>query len=344
MTMESCTAANPQLRRAERLCLLLAAVAAIWAAVSVARWVRRPTLLELGDRAVAAGNGSVAVEYYVAYLVDHPQDWQARGKLAAALRGLDPAQAVGEWRKIPAEAPEYPAAQRRIAEVCLVRQRYAEAKTALLALDAAVPDDWWAQLSLAEVFFRQRDFTLALHHAQRSATLRPEYPRTYFLIAELLDDLGRPAEMVGPLQKVIELVPDDYSAHLNLCYAYAKAGQAANTRKEAQWCLARQPQDVNARRLLATAARDEGHLDEAREELQKALQTAPDDLNCRLLEAEMLLFERKAAEAFQRLQPFYATYSTELRLVELLARAAAASGHPDAAEQYRQQVHALKKR
>jgi predicted Zn-dependent protease len=249
-----------------------------------------------------------------------------------------------ELRKIPPDAAEYLPALRQIAQLCLSGQRDGEAKEALLALEAGAPQDPWAQISLAEVFRRQGALALALHHAQRGAELDPSPPGTHFLIAELLDDLDRQAEMIAPLRKVIERQPDHYAAHLNLAYAYSQAGQPNGTRKEAEWCLVRNPNDVDARRLLATAARDEGRHAEAKEELKKALALSPDDINCRLLEAELLLFDRQAEAAFQRLQPLYPHYPKEARVLGLLAQAATAAGRPAEAEKYRQQIENLKKR
>jgi tetratricopeptide (TPR) repeat protein len=213
-----------------------------------------------------------------------------------------------------------------------------------LALEAGAPKDSWVQLSLAQTFYRQRDLTLALHHAQLAVELDPSQAGPYFLVAELLDDLDRHADMIPPLRNVLGLQPENYAAHLNLCYAYSKTGQPEAARKEAEWCLARHPKDLDARRLLATAARDEGRTDEAKAELAKALELAPEDVNSRLLEAELLLFDRQAEQAFQRLQPFYQRYPNELRLVALLAQAAAAAGRSEEAEKYRQQVLRIRQR
>ncbi len=344
MTADLNPAATSQTNRIERLCQALAVVAALWAVVSVVVWCRRPAPLDIAERAIAQGHLPLAVECYLVHLVRHPQDWRARLELAAVLDGIDPPQALVELRKIPADADQFPEALRFIARICLARGRDREAKETLLALEAVAPDDSWVQVSLAETFYRQRELTFALHHAQRGAELDPSRAGVHFLVAELLDDLERHAEMIPPLRAVLELQPENYAAHLNLCYAYAKTGQPKMTRKEALWCLARNPKDFNARRLLATAARDEGRPDEAKTEIRKALELAPEDLNCRLLEAELLLFDRLADEAFQRLQPLIERYPNELRLVALLAQAAAAAGRPEDAERYRQQVQRMRQR
>jgi len=324
--------------RTERLCQALAVAAALWAVVSVVLWFRRPTPLQLAERALAESQLPAAAECYLVHLVRHPQDWRARLELAAVLDGIDPLQSLVELRKIPPEAAQYQEALRFIARVCLDRQRDAEAKEALLALEAGAPNDSWVQISLAQTFCRQRDLTLALHHARRAAELAPSQPGILFLLAELFDELDRHAEMIPPLRAVLDLQPENYAAHLNLCYAYGKTGQPDAVRTEATWCLTRNPQDFHARRWLATAARDEGRIEEAKAEIRKALELAPDDLNCRLLEAELLLFERQAEQAFQRLLPLSEPYPDELRLAALLAQAAAAAGRSEDAERFRKEV------
>lgn len=327
--------------RAERLCQLLAAVAVIWAVVEVVRWCCDPPALDVARQAVGEGHWDTAVKCYLVHLADNPRDWSARLELSVPLSQIDPTQVPAELRKVPPDADEYVEANRVIASTCLACQRFKHAKEPLLVLEAATPDDWWVHLSLAEVFARTDELSLALHHARRSAELNSEHTRTYVLMAELFDQLSRSAEIVGPLLKVIDLESENYAAHLNLCHAYVEAGQAGNARREAEWCLTRNPSDVNARRLLATAARDEGKRVEAMEEIQKALKLSPDDLNSRLLEAELLLFDRKADEAFGRLKPLYEQHKDNRRLAALLARSATTIGQLEEAGEYRKQVQKL---
>lgn len=344
MTDDLPLSANPKSTRTERLCHALVVLAALWAVVSVVMWCRRPSPLAVAQQAIAADQLPLAAESYLVHLARHPQDWRRRLELAAVLDGIDPLQSLVELRKIPPDAEQYQEALRFIARVCLDRGLDREAKETLLAIEAAAPNDSWVQMSLAQVFYRQREIRLALHHAQRAAELAPSQAGIHFLVAELSDELDRPAGMIQPLRAVLDLEPENYAAHLNLCYAYAKGGQPAAARKEAVWCLTRNPKDVKARRWLATAARDEGRPDEAKAEIQKALEVAPEDLGCRLLEAELLLFDRKAEAAFQRLQSLYKRYPNDLRLTTLLAQAAAAAGRSKDAEKFRQEIQRLRKR
>lgn len=343
MTADPQASATSKTSRIERLCQALAVVAVLWAVVSVVLWFRRPTPLQLAEAVLEYRQLPLAVECYLLHLVRNPQDWRARLELAAVLDGIDPLQSLVELRKIPPEAAQYQEALRFIARVCLDRGLDREAKETLVALEAVAPNDAWVEVSLAQTFYRQRDLKLALHHAQRAAELDPSQASTHFLVAELFDELDRHADMIPALRAVLDLQPENYAAHLNLCYAYGKTGQPAAVRKEATWCLTRNPKDFHARRWLATAARDEGRIEEAKAEIRKALELAPEDLNCRLLEAELLLFERQAEQAFQRLQPLVKRYPDELRLAALLAQAAAAAGRSEDAEKYRREVQRIRK-
>lgn len=344
MTADLNPSAEAKARRVERLCQALALVAALWAVVAVVTWCPRPSPLRIAEQAIADGQLPLAVECYLQHLAQHPRDWRSRFELAAVLDGIDPLQSLVELRKIPSDADQYQEALRFMARVCLDRGRDREAKETLLTLESLTPDDAWVHLSLAQVFSRQRELAIALDHARQAAKLDPSRAAAHFLVAELLDELDRRAEMIPPLLAVLDLQPEDYAAHSNLSYAYAKTGRPAEARREALWCLARNPKDFQAHRWLAMAAREDGKLDEAKAEIDKALQLAPEDLNCRVLEAELLLFARQADKAFQRLQPLYERYPNELRLTALLAQAAAASGRPKDAENYRQQLQRLRQR
>ncbi len=343
MTSGARSGSKNEASRIERLCQVLALAAVVWAAVSLVAWLRRPSPLQITQAAIAGGQLPLAVEGYILHLAEHPRDWQARLELAAVLEGIDPAQSLVELRKIPPEAAEHGEALRLLARICLALGRDREAKESLLALEPLHPEDAWVQFSLAQIFHRQRELSLALARAQRAVQLDPSLTGAQFLLAELYDDLDRHAEMIPPLLAVLDREPENYAAHLNLCYAYGKTGQPAETRREAVWCLTRNPNDVHARRWLAAAARDQGRHEEAKAEIEKALKLAPDDINCRLLEAELLLFERQGGKAYERLVPLYERYPDELRLVSLLAQAAAAAGKSEEAEKFRQHVQRIRR-
>jgi tetratricopeptide (TPR) repeat protein len=327
--------------RLRRLLKLLVVVALVWAAVTIVRRLIPPSPLELARSAVTSGRFEDAADRYRDYLSSKPEDWSVRGELGLVLAEFDRPAALVEFRKIPPQSDAYVDARRQIVSLCIASERYREAEEVLLDLSQRIPTDFLIQFTLAEMYFHQNKAQAGIPFAQQAVTLNPDDAPAQFLLAELLDDLGRTAEMIAPLRRVIELQIDHYAAHLNLAYACADTGDATGAKREAEWCLARNPKDVNALRFLAMSARDQGNVEESQKQIERALALAPDDVPCRLLEAELLLFQRKAAQAMQRLQPLYEKNTQDRRLVALLARAASAAGLPDEAAKYRQQVQKL---
>jgi predicted Zn-dependent protease len=277
------------------------------------------------ERAVATHRFTEAAALYHKHLRQEPQDHAARVALGALLKSTDARRAIGLLEDVPPEAPEYPAAQRHIAEIALIAGDDSRSEQALLVLLRKSADDYAVRLSLAELYHRQKKPKDALPHALRCAELKPDRIQTWLLIAEIYDDQGHPNEMISPLRRALVIDPQLLEAHLNLSYALVWSGATSEGRQEAEWCLARDSANVAARRLLALCERDDGHPEEALVEIRRALESAPDDLECRLVEAQILLFLRRGDEALLRLKPLLPKYANERRLQNLAARAAAAA-------------------
>jgi predicted Zn-dependent protease len=336
------TTGNP--KRLRRLLLALAAVAVIWGATMLGRMLFPPASLPLARESIEIGQFDSAIEHYQRHLAKYPDDWGVRNELGLVLSEVDRAQALEEFRKVPADSEAYVDACRQIVVICLASEHLEEAEQALLELTEKTPGDWWPQLALAELYFRQTRLREALPHAVRTSELDPKNSAAYFLTAEILDDLRRPSEMIAPLQKLIDLDLENYAGHINLSYAYSEAGQPERSQEEAQWCLARNANDVNALRFLAKALRDQGNVDKALETIEGALTLVPNDLECRLLKAELLIFNRREEEALKDLEPLYELHQDDRRLVSLLAQAAATAGRADEAKRYREQAQKLSER
>ncbi|MBP89099.1 MAG: hypothetical protein CMJ64_20680 [Planctomycetaceae bacterium] len=325
----------------KRLVLVLAVVAVLWGAATLARMLLPPAPLILARESLEVGQFDLAIEHYRRHLAKYPDDWGVHSELGLVLSEVDRPQALAEFRKVPSDSEAYLDARRQIVGICLATERFDAAERTLLELTELAPNDWWPQLTLAELHFRQRRPGAALPYAKRSSELNPEHVAAHYLNAEILDDLQRPAEMIAPLLKVLDLELDNYAAHLNLSYAYSEAGQGERCQEEAEWCLARNPNDIHAYRFLALSLRDQGNREEAMETIQQALTLAPYDLECRLVEGELLLFDRRDEEALKNLEPLYEHYQNDRRLAALLARAAASAGRTEKAERYREQVQKL---
>jgi predicted Zn-dependent protease len=275
--------------------------------------------LERGDR-------DAAISLFQKHLDEFPDSSQTRLRLAVLLRESNPDKALEVLGAIPRTDPHRIAAMQQTAILQLVAGRTAAAQAALEEVVAAQPDNFGAQLSLAELYFDAKLPQSALPHAMSASRLSPKRAQTYLLIADIYDELHDPQSMIAPLQSAIELEPEYYEARLNLAYAALRIGDLDTAKQQATWCHRRQPRDVSALRILASAARDEGQFADARTFLAKGLEIAPQDLDCRILEADLLLYERQPQAAYDRLKELYDAHKTTVRYLGALARAAATSG------------------
>jgi predicted Zn-dependent protease len=334
------SASQRSVRRLSKLWLLLGACA-VAAAIPVLWHYTRPTPLERAREALANGDQTKAAEALREHLEEQPGASEARLRLADLIRDSNPDEALSLLRQIPSGDPQYLAALRETAVICLLQQRYEEAEQPLLRLEQNAPEDYGVQLSLAEVQFHLGNYESALPRALQAAQIGPGRAETQLLIAEIYDELGRPSAMIEPLENAIELDPNSYAAHINLAYASYATGRLAAAAQHADWCRQRDSQDAAAYRILASVARDEGRIDEAEAELKKALSLSPEDVDCRILEADLLLYRRMPEEAYQRLQPLYEQHKSTARYLGTLARAAGAAGRSDEARDLQSELQSV---
>lgn len=287
--------------------------------------VERDPLIEAA-LALERGDRDAAISTLRGHLKEAPESSPTRLRLAVLLRESNPDEALEVLAAVPQADPQRIAAMQQTAIIQLVAGRTTEAEAALKEVVAAQPENFGAQLSLAELYFEAKAHEAALPHALAASRLQPERAQTYLLLADLYDELHDPRSMIAPLQSAIELEPEYYEARLNLAYATLETGDLDTAKKQATWCHRRQPRDVSALRILASAAREEGQFAEARTFLAKGLEIAPQDLDCRILEADLLLYERRPQAAYDRLKELYDAHKTTVRYLGALARAAATSG------------------
>ena len=287
---------------------------------------------------VARGTSQSAIKNYLGYLDGSPEDHGARLELAELMKPLDSDIALEHLQKIPRSATEYSEAIWHIAHIAIVGKQDVLAEDALRKLDKVRPQNAGVALSLAELYYRTERYSQALPWVQQAARLQPERPLTWLLMAEVLDHLKRPGEMLQPLRKALELNSDLYPAHANLAYALQFSGNAQEAEIEARWCLARQPDDIRVRRWLSMILRDHGKHDEALNQIRLAIAGSPTDVDCRIVEAELLLFRREAEVAYNALMPLYRVHSNRRDYLSSLARAAALSGRREESRRYQQEI------
>lgn len=210
------------------------------------------------------------------------------------------------------------------------------------ATESADDDEYATMLARARADAGQKDYRVAMEHADRAIALRPRRVEPYLLKSELLFRLHRSDEMIPLLQRAIALEPARFEAHANLAYALRYAGRLDDAEREARWCLERRPKFVPALRILAEIHRDRGDLDPAMAELQRALKINPHDLDSGLLHADLLLYQRQYQAAYDRLRPLLQDHPQNYRLLAALERTARLTGRPEEAVRYRSRLQKLR--
>jgi len=294
--------------------------------------------LERARRDIAHGNSSSAIKLYLAQLDAEPSDYAARLELGALLKPTNASYSLALLQEIPAEAAEYPQAIWHIAHIATTGKRDVLAEDALLKLDEVRPNDAGVSLSLAELYYRTDRFTEALPFAKQAIRLQSSRAQSWLLLAEVLDNLNRPGEMLQPLQEAVNLDADLYAVHANLAYAYHVHGRLDEAEVEALWCLRKHPNDIEVRRWLAMTLRDRGDHDAAFRQVNLALAKSPSDVDCHIVAADLLLFRRDAQQAYDSLKPLYPKHADRRDFLGSLARAAAMSGRREESRRYQQEI------
>lgn len=284
--------------------------------------------------AVHENRSDAAIAAYRRHLLRTPADTAVRLELAGVLKTRNPDAALKELRAVPLDRIEAESAARQIAVISLELGRDYDALGPLLWLVERRPEDPSLQLALAEIRFRAHDYEAALEHAQRRRELLPTEVDSYLLIADALDELKRPSEMVEPLQAALQIDPELAQAHLNLAYALQQIDRNDEARVHVEWFLHRHPDVAAAHRILALIERSEGNADVALASVREALRLQPHGFEANLLEVELLLYVRRADEAHLRLSELTKRFGDERRLLALQVQAAALSGRTDEARQF----------
>lgn len=286
------------------------------------------------QKQLAEGDHATALPALRKYLDEHPDDVKANFLAGSLLARTEPDQARTFLERVPPDSEDRPQAVRLLAAIALERNDPQSAKALLEQLQTLAPDDPAVSLALAECHLLMGDYEPALGHAREAAERNPARAHTHFLIAEILDHLGRVAESVEPLKQAIAADPEWFPAHANLAYALHFTGENRAALAELEWCLEREPDNVDLLRIQAEIVRDEGDLPRAKSIVQRALRGRPQDVRCNVLLGEILLFDNQPREALAVLEPLFARHRDNRHLTTLLSRAAWLAGDTEKAQQY----------
>ena len=326
--------------RSKPLQALVVFVVAIWAFWN--RITSRDSLTEAREYAMT-GEHQLARNAYLKHLAARPGDHPARFEFGEFLKPIDSTAALVEFQQVPVETPEYLPSRRHIAHISILQGDDATAEVELERLIEFLPDDLAITLSLAELYFRTKQFRKALPLAKHVIDLAPQRPESHLLLAEILDGLGRTPEMIPPLQQSLRLNEHDYRVHSLLAFALHHSARLDEAEEHVQWCLRQRSNDAFIWRIMASISRDRGERTQALAQIRRAIQLRPDDVSCRLLKADLLLYDRLADDAWETLAPLQKTQSHNRDFLGSLARAAAMSGRLDEARACQEMLESLMK-
>ncbi|HET6424966.1 MAG TPA: tetratricopeptide repeat protein, partial [Planctomycetaceae bacterium] len=263
---------RPSQKRAAALLTVLGIVITIAIVIAVSQQpTTAPDYLEQARTAQKRGDTAAAIVALKAHVQASPDSTEARLQLASLLRDTRPDEALTILQRVPPTDPQWTTALQQVAVLHLLAGRQDHAAAVLKAIVETEPQNFGAQLSLAEIYFNQKNFDAALPHALEAARLNPNRAETFLLISDIYDELHNHIAMIAPLQAALAVNSDLYAAHLNLAYVHHRLGQLTEADEHARWCLQKNPREVPALRILASIARNDGRFEEADEWLAKAM-------------------------------------------------------------------------
>jgi tetratricopeptide (TPR) repeat protein len=106
--------------------------------------------------------------------------------------------------------------------------------------------------------------------------IKTDYDNTQYSLGWHLNQAGRPADAIAPLEKAIAASPDYAPAHLNLGIALDQVGEKQRAIDELSIAATLRPADVDAQRALAICLREARRTTEALPHFEAAARLQPD--------------------------------------------------------------------
>lgn len=314
-------------------------------AVSLATWYVLHSSIDLrkeGLKHLRDGDAEKGASFLEQHLELEPRDLPARRQLAEHYAREDKQDLAKKHLLLLTEQKDSTEADLRTLSALALRIGDNElAEESLRKLLSNQPQDFSANLALAELYFNTGRAREAVPLAEAAVRIEPDSVESYLLLADSLSEAGRNQEMIQPLEICVRLSPDHLTAHANLAFAFQSAGRSKEAIHEAEWCLQRAPQLLRVRVILAQAQRDTGLFDDAQKNIEAVLAAEPGNLDAALIQADLLSFRGHGERVYDLLLPLYQSHSTDRRLISHLMRAAIAKGDREQANHWKKTLSSL---
>ena len=142
-----------------------------------------------------------------------------------------------------------------------------EAALKALALDGSLAE---AHVSLASVYYLERDFAASENGFKRALELDPNYPTGHHWYSNLLSSMDRMDESLAEMKRALELDPLSLMIHVALTWLYLDRREFDQALGQARKAVELDPKFVYSRHMLGMCLRLKGMLKEATAELEKA--------------------------------------------------------------------------
>jgi adenylate cyclase len=152
------------------------------------------------------------------------------------------------------------------------------AQAFVLAQRAVVLNDSlpMAHTMLGLAYLLQKQHEQAITEGQKAITLGPNYAEGYALLGTIFNFAGRPAEAIAMVQQAIRLNPHDpFLSLFRLGFAHRVMGRHAEAITTLKRVLIRNPDYLPAHSELLVAYSESGHEVEARAEAAEILRLSP---------------------------------------------------------------------
>jgi tetratricopeptide (TPR) repeat protein len=136
--------------------------------------------------------------------------------------------------------------------------------------------------------FNEGHYSEALLLAEAMTSQCPSYMPGWMVLGTTLMNLGQVAQALPPMQKAVELSPDDPDAHNNLGIVLRDLGRLTEAEASCRRALQLLPDHVKGCYVLGIILRDMGRMDEAEAFLRRAVLLDPASVGYRFDLANML--------------------------------------------------------